>query len=535
MPKAPSKVQERRKERAWNPYGAEPSTRVRIPHTPYNAVDTPYFTGRKEAVRKAHRKTHDAWVAEQQHLTSPEQNEIKGILNEEEEECNYDEIDELSQILGEMRTSDDDSQMKIGGGGKMVGGNPVRHFLALQRWVTTKIGESGSIMSECAKWFINKILDGFKTISGATFSVGTSTWYALIDITKYAMGDTDTRTFQYLVAICSNVYTATTDASGIVLGDIVDLYNAAAGAATTAATATAAAIEPFKNVFTAHIVDLLTNHRDKFIGKIPNLTEDNFKEWLNTLSMRDVMTAVANIIAAGKWGAVGFTAVKLTSNLVLTTGYYGIVAAAWISNSYVLTGTWLTYQVFSNLGDDKKQLITDAFNYLDNCIAGKIEVKDIVKAKLQILTEEPMANALVLASLDKRLVEAQLKHAERVAALAHQTNVKNKLTEIGLITEASDMIAEEGLQMSMVNAIKEARITAGNSSYVSGAAAGSGTNSQPPIRNTAEEEAGAGAAASNMDWGKGGGKRATRKRGKRNSKRAPRKSKSSRKKRRGKK
>jgi len=467
--------------------------------------------------------------------------------------CNPSEVGDLIDILADMKIE----QETASGEGKMVGGNPILHFARLQKWLTPKLAWGAAAISDCAKWFINKILDELTVIGGATVALGGMTWSGLIDLTKYAMGADDTQTAQMILAICDGI------------GQVANTTGDTLSAIGTAAYRSSA----YSTVFTDHIHNLLTTQKNLFLGKIPGVnTSAEFDAWLRTLTRRDVMSAVATMIAAGKWGAVVFGTAKLTFGILLTTGYYGILAAAWSMDGYVLTGAWLTYYGYNSLDDeslikqrvvDVKQGVVNALKYIDNVIAGKIEVKDMAMEQVAVLKTEPKARALVLARLDNKMVEAEVKLAEATAGLTHEQAVKKKLEKLGVLFEETDRIAAVALDTQMGNRIMEARLenralditatnvdfnpiadlpqavtivlaagrgAAGASAAVASAAGASaasqgfGTHSAPTVAQPKMDQSG-----SESDLGEGG-KRATRKRGKRSSKRAPRKTKTTRKK-----
>lgn len=493
--------------------------------------------------------------------------------------CDYEEIDELSKLLGEMRVA-----QGFRGGGKMVGGNPTTHFLKLQRWLTAKFASAAAI-SDCAKWFINKILDGLTAIGRATVAGASIAFSASMDLARTALGNNDTQTFQYLLAFCGMITSVASNAPQTV-HEWIQSVGAAAGAA---AGATSAAVDnvvqPYIDVFTLSMINLLTTQKKLFVGKIPGVnTPAQFDTWLTTLTMGDFMTATANIIAAGKWASVAIAGGQIAGGLVLTTGYYGILAAAWISDSYILTGTWLTYQVYSGLPVAKKESITEAFKAVDEYLANSIDsttTQDLM-VKIAPLKTDLIAKALVVARLKGEMTEATVKRDAAMGEQAHSTHVQALTTALGDITAETTAIEQDTRNRQMHIDIQ----TAMRQAKTNGAATGTGADAKPIVQDntpiadsgvvnintdysqTRAAAAGGGGGATPGDTGSGfgsppapsspefgarpktgfefapatpsvvfapGGKRATRKRGKRSSKRAPRKTKTTRKKRRGKK
>ena len=326
------------------------------------------------------------------------------------------------------------------------------------------------------------------------------------------------------------------------------------------------------------------------------------------------MTATANIIAAGKWAPVAIAGGQIAGGLVLTTGYYGILAAAWISDSYILTGTWLTYQVYTGLPVTQKESITEAFKAVDEYLANRIidstTTQDFMD-KIYHLKQDPIAKALVVARLKGEMTEAKVKQNEALGERAHVSRVKALTTALGDITAETTAIEQDTrnrqMHIDIQTAMGKAKKTNGaatrtganahpivesnttnaegntniNTAYSQTAAAGGGPGATPGAQQKVDAQSlgfAPGAASSGFgsppgaqqkmdlgdtgssfgatgsgfgsppgaqqkmdlgDTGSGfgthGGKRATRKRGKRSSKRAPRKTKTLRKKRRGKK
>ena len=482
--------------------------------------------------------------------------------------CEPSEVGDLIDILADMKIE----QKTASGGGKMVGGNITAHFIRLQEWLTPKLARGAAAISDCAKWFINKILDGLTAIGEATVAGANIAFFASMDLARTALGNNDTQTFQYLLAFCGMITSNTYAAGDTVYGWLQGATGATFGAV----------VQPYIDVFTQHMIELLTTQQELFVGKIPGVsTTEQFDAWLKTLTMGDFMTAVATMIAAGKWAAVGVGGAKLTFNILLTTGYYGILAAAWSMDGYVLTGAWLTYYGYNSLDDeswikqgvvDVKQRVVDALKYIDNVIAGKIKVKDMAMEQVEVLNHAPKARALVLARLDNKIVQAKLKRAEAGTVLTHEKAVKEKLEQLGVLFKETDRIAEAALEIQMSNSIMEARfekrtsgITDTNEEFnpiadlpnavatvlaagrgadgasadeASDASQGFATVAQPkmgaqskigPYSGDVLVDSGDALVDSDDDLG-GGGKRATRKRGKRSSKRAPRKTKTTRKK-----
>jgi len=410
-------------------------------------------------------------------------------------------------------------------------------------------------------WFINKILDRLTAIGRTTLASAHIAFFARIDLARTALGNNDTQTFQYLLAFCGMITSNTYAAGDTVYGWLQGATGATFGAV----------VQPYIDVFTQHMIELLTTQQELFVGKIPGVaTPEEFDAWLKTLKMGDFMTATANIIAAGKWAAVGFGAAKLTFNILLTTGYYGILAAAWSMDGYVLTGMWLTYYGYNSLDDESliKQGVVDALKYIDNVIAGKIAIEKMNMDKVAVLNDVPKARALVLARLDNKIVQAKLKRAEAGTVLTHEKAVKEKLEQLGVLFKETDRIAEAALEIQMSNSIMEARfenrssdITATNEKFNPIVESNTRIAGSDFVNiNTAESQtraaaAGGGPGATHGATGSGfgthsatigaqpkigatdsgfgavpGGKRATRKRGKRSSKRGSRKTKTTRKK-----
>ena len=486
------------------------------------------------------------------------------------QECDPIEVGDLMDLLADIKLE----QKPTPGGGKMVGGNITAHFIRLQRWLIQHLGTGLDSMSRCAKWFIDKILDGLSAIGRATVAGASIAFPVAMDLARTALGHNDTQTFQYLLAFCGMITSVASNA-GEKVHDWLQRARAAAAAAATAtgaaagaaATATGAAVgavaQPYIDVFTQNMIDLLTTQKDLFLGKIPGVnTPDEFDAWLKTLTMGDFMTATANIIAAGKWASVAIAGGQIAGGLVLTTGYYGILAAAWISDSYILTGTWLTYQVYSGLPVAQKESITEAFKAVDEYLAkgiGSPITKDLMD-KIDHLKTEPIAKALVVARLQAEMTKATVKRDAAMGDQAHLAHVQTLTAELGDITAETTAIEEHIMNTQMnidiQNAMRQAKAPGPNGAAVNGGAGAKPiVESDTPIAgsdvvniNTADSQtAAAGGApktgsgalqkidAPGPGLGTPGGKRATRKRGKRSSKRGSRKTKTTRKKRRGKK
>jgi len=401
-------------------------------------------------------------------------------------ECDPSEVGDLIDILADMKIE----QKTASGGGKMVGGNITAHFIRLQEWLTPKLARGAAAISDCAKWFINKILDGLTVIGGTTVAGANIAFSASMDLARTALGNNDTQTFQYLLAFCGMI-TSNTYAAGEKVHDWLQRARAAVSAAAAATgAAVGAVVQPYIDVFTQHMINLLTTQRDLFLGKIPGVnTSDEFDAWLKTLTMGDFMTATANIIAAGKWAPVAIAGGQIAGGLVLTTGYYGILAAAWISDSYILTGTWLTYQVYTGLPVTQKESITEAFKAVDEYLANRIidstTTQDFMD-KIYHLKQDPIAKALVVARLKGEMTEAKVKQNEALGERAHVSRVKALTTALGDITAETTAIEQDTRNRQMHIDIQTAM---GKAKKTNGAATRTGANAHPIVEsNTTNAE-----------------------------------------------
>jgi len=476
-------------------------------------------TKRTEETRAEH---DDKWRAIQMQakLTAGELSDVTSIV----EPCNYEEIAGLSKLLGEMRT-DDESSMEMdgaqgfGGGGKMVGGNPILHFAHLQKWLIDHSGVAAGIdsMSACAKWFIDKILAGLSTIGRGLSRASSGCMHlARLVMTEGTKAGNDA--FTLLLGFAEAFQTMSSSA-GTKFSDWVR----------PAGTAANPYLQELKDFLNTKLDALQTKIR----SRLPNPpSAPQFRVWLDTLSMNDVLLATANVVAVYSIlpdaGRVASSVMKLLAMAFSN----GIVGAAWIADNKMLTGSLIVYQGVLVMSPEIIPACKKVDEYLANTIGSTTEQDFLVQ--IRHLKSEPIAKALARQVIHNKITtntiardEAQdrLTRAKQDKALQdHAQELEDEAAALNN-EEAALKAAARGLQDDAAEELQEhamggpvvAEVVAAVVEGAGGGAGGGATMDQ------------SGSASDDDELG-GGGKRATRKRGKRSSKRGSRKTKTTRKK-----
>ena len=522
--------------------------RVPIPANPYldekgvNTMLEKYgplpATKRTEETRAEH---DDKWRAIQMQakLTAGELSDVTSIV----ETCNYEEIAGLSKLLGEMRT-DDESSMEMdgaqgfGGGGKMVGGNPILHFAHLQKWLIDHSGVAGGInyMSACAKWFIDKILAGLSTI-GRGLSRASS---GCMNLARRAMTEgtaAGNKAFTLLLGFAEAFQTMSSSAGTTVKTKFSHWVGTAGTAASGWSADASAAANPYLQELKGYLNTNLDALQTKILARLPNPpSAPEFRQWLDTLSMNDVLLATANAVAVISILPEVASVTSRVVDLLAMAFSNGIVGAAWIADNKMLTGSFIVYQGLV-MSPKIISACMKADEYLANTIGTTTQQDFLVQ--IQHLKRKPIAKALAQQVIRNKITtnkiardeaEDRLTRAKQDKALQdHAQELENEAAALNAAAARLQDDAAEGHQddaagghqehaMETEEPVEAAVVAEVVAAVVEGAGGGG---------------AGGGAAmdqsGSESDLG-GGGKRATRKRGKRSSKRAPRKTKTTRKK-----
>jgi len=467
------------------------------------------LTMRTDAARAAH---DDKWRAiwDRAKLTEDEVFDVTSKF----ETCDSEEIAGLSELLGDMRVA-----QGFSGGGKMVGGNPILHFARLQKWLIDHSGVAAGIdsMSACAKWFIDKILAGLSTI-GRGLSRASS---GCMNLARRAMTERTTagnKAFTLLLGFAEAFQTMSSSA-GTKFSDWVR----------PAGTAANPYLQELKDFLNTKLDALQTKIR----SRLPNPpSAPQFRVWLDTLSMNDVLLATANVVAVYSIlpdaGRVASSVMKLLAMAFSN----GIVGAAWIADNKMLTGSLIVYQGVLVMSPEIIPACKKVDEYLANTIGSTTEQEFL--EQIRHLKSEPIAKALARQVIRNKITtntiardEAQdrLTRAKQDKALQdHAQELEDEAAALNN-EEAALKAAARGLQDDAAEELQEhamggpvvAEVVAAVVEGAGGGAGGGATMDQ------------SGSASDDDELG-GGGKRATRKRGKRSSKRGSRKTKTTRKK-----
>ena len=409
----------------------------------------------------------------------------KQLLNDENidiDTCKPAEIDVLINILDELKLEENKMQL---GGGKMVGGNknPIEQLIALNNWIAKKEG-----WSTCANWFLTQIWEKFwelydYTSYGIGYAIG-----IIKDVGLTALGDTKTETFKFTVGV------------------FYDLIDAGSGAIDAAADKA----YPYFKEIEKDVTKILVENKNKVSAKMPGVvTPLQFQEWLDNTSMVNKIYWTLVTLKSYQAGPLIGATITTTGSIIMSASYYGVLMAYYITSNNYFTLALLTSAAattgYDKLSPENQQKILAMGNKLDEFISDMIlgpEVSPLTSMMNEIkdLPDKAKLVALKQANLQKKLTKTILTNAETNAELSEILKSKEIEAKIAEVEAETAHIQE---QIALLEEKKE--------------------------REDIERDLGG------MDTTPDGGKRRTRKRGKRHSKRAPRKTKTLRKKRRGKK
>jgi len=446
-------------------------------HSDY--LDHEQFNKEQSTANKNLRRAKWKLLSKNARLTDTEFNEV---YKTDDDKCNLDDVNSLATILGELKV--EENKMELGGG-KMVGGNnPIGQLFKLNSWLATH-----SAWSTCAKWFLTQIWEKCCELYGSA-SEGIAYAIGIIkDVGLTALGHTDTETFKFTAAAFS------------------DLYSAGSGAIDAAALKT----YPYFKAIEDDIKKILVENKTKVKEKFPDVvTPQHFQEWLDNTSLVKKIYWTLVTLQSYQAGPLLAATVTTASSIIMSASYYGVLMAYYITSSNYFTFVLLTSaagtSVYDKLSSDNQNLIKDLFDNFDKFMADKVlgpEVDDLTSMMNEInkLPEEAKKFALEKAKLQNELTKSILTNAETKAVLGEILKSKEIEAKIAEVEKATKQIQE---QIKLLEVKKD---------------------TEDIERDLGEID------TTTTD----GGKRRTRKRGKRHSKRVPRKTKTLRKKRRGKK
>ena len=401
--------------------------------------------------------------------------------------CKPTEINDLIDILDELKIKE--NKMKVGGG-KMVGGNnPIEQLFKLNSWLATH-----QAWSTCAKWFLTQIWEKCCELYSSAIGTASDGIAIIKDVGLTALGHTDTETFKFT----ANVFS--------------DLYSAGSGAVGAAADKA----YPYFKEIEKDVTKILVENKNKVSAKMPGVvTPQQFQEWLDNTSMVNKIYWTLVTLKSYQAGPLIAATVTTASSMVVSASYYGVLMAYYITSNNYFTFALLTsaagksvYDKLSSVNKDRlRGLFTKFDKFISDTVLGK-EVDDLTSMMNEIkdLPDKAKKFALEQAKLQNKLTKSILTNAETNEELGKILRTKEMEAKIADVEKATKQIQAQIESFEKKIDDKE-------------------------IAEDLEIDS---ADTHGADLGLGG-KRRTRKRGKRHSKRAPRKTKTLRKKRRGKK
>ena len=395
---------------------------------------------------------------------------------------------DLMDILAELKVQE--KQMQLGGG-KMVGGNnPINQLIALNSWIAKKEG-----WTSCTKWLLTLIWEKCCKIYGYLYDGIGDAIGIIKDVGLTALGDTKTETFKFTANAFYYLYSAG--------------YEGIEAAALQA--------HPYFNAIENHFKNILVENKGVLAAKLPDVTPQQFQEWLDNTSMVNKIYWTLVTLKSYQAGPLLAATLSTAGSIVVSASYYGVLMAYYITSNNYFTLALLTSAAaktgYDKLSIKNQQKILAMGNKLDEFISDMIlgaEVSPLTSMMDEIkdLPDKAKLVALKQANLQKKLTKTILTNAE--------TNAE--LSEILKSKEIEAKIAEVEAETKQI----QAQIESFEKKI----------DTEDIERDLGGDAPGEDLGGEDLDLG---GKRRTRKRGKRHSKRAPRKIKTLRKKRRGKK
>ena len=422
--------------------------------------------------------------------------------------CNPKVDGDLVNILAELKVEEKQLQL---GGGKMVGGyftNPINQLIALNSWIAKK-----EDWTSCTKWLLTLIWEKCCKIYGYLYDGIGDAIGIIKDVGFTALGHTDTETFKFTAKAFSYLIDAG--------------YQAIETRALQA--------HPYFRAIENHFKNILDENKDAIAAKIPDVvTPQHFQEWLNNTSMFNKIYWTLVTLKSYQATPLALGILSTAGSIIMSASYYGVLIAYYITSNNYFTFALLTsaagQSVYESLEPEHKNLVINTFNRIDKFIADKAlgpEVSPLTSMMDEIrnLPEEAKKFALEQAKLQNELTKSILTNAETNAALGKILQTEEIKAKIADVEKATNLILEQ------IESKKKR--TADETNDEINDETNDASNDDLGDSGFATD-----ATLTPVTPGSGfapGGKRRTRKRGKRHSKRVPRKTKTTRKKRRGKK
>jgi len=433
-------------------------------------------------------------------------------------QCDPREIQELTIMLGELKLMD---KYPINhSGGKMVGGGYaefvarlnalVAQLSALVAWLADP--RHATNISECAKWFLQKIWDAAIRVANTTVEYSK----AAAEVT----GITDMSDLLHLVAELG--VAAIDDIHNTLLGDqgtttfsfAAITFNFAIEAVKFIMGAISNAVNPYKDVFEAYINGVMTANitviKSAVGGSIA--APDDFGAWLGRTPvatklywMLVSLKLAQNAIAAAGIAGAGASMAMRTSIYIAPIVYH-------VTNSNIFTAALLMHAGFYQLSIDSQNRLITLYHAADEKIADTIlpkpdEHKAFTTHLYEVLQQADLDHYKAIVKADQELVQINADIGE-IEKKLENTMVKTDLQR-QIDVKRSQLLAKKVELDDMINESILSTSSAASSVFTS-AAGGQHAGLASKL-----EAAGAGAGNQMVpgDNPNAGGNRSTRKRG----------------------
>ena len=351
-------------------------------------------------------------------------------VNSIPDDCDPDELIGLASILGELAIINKEERRV---GGKMVGGalydQLVAQLSALAGWLQ---GHAGHI-SNCAKWFLQKIWSAATLAAQAIVRAGS--WGAGVASTVATIA-TDFATSAPGVA--SNVAQAGAEVTGITdmlalvenviyIGDaaLKDMYDTALGAQDTitfgfavrALVCVISPLSPYVDAINTDINRIMTDNMGSFNTIVGNTipTAEEFGVMLSSTSIPKKLYLLSVSLQFAKtipfFTRAAFTALIATGN---AARYFGPMCWS-VFNSNIFTVALLSHASFYALNTQQRAAVLTLYNRMDEYMAGKITTPDQLKEFKShidhVLNKDSLKHFRSEVGLKQRLVQAKTRIA----------------------------------------------------------------------------------------------------------------------------
>ena len=443
-------------------------------------------------------------------------------------ECDFKEVADLIEVFNGMRMAGKNG----GGSGKMVGGGYaelVAQLTALGRWLKNHAGG----ISNCAKWFLQKIWSAAKVAAGA---IGRAAgWGAGVASSAATMASNAATN---VANALPDVIWAAGEASGIngmlaVVEVLFDMGNAALtditdtmlgdqstttfGFAVRALACVFDPISPYARAIHDDINRIMTANIDAFQGIVEG-TIPTPEQFTVILAGKSVLTKLYMLSVSLKFAQTlpFFTRTLFTAIIAANNTFRFFGPMCWsVFNSNIFTLALLTHASFYSLSQENQEKLLNAYNKLDLYAANQItidhaKVLETFNKDIEItLTGDELAHYTATVGLKQQIARVNADTAGIRKLLEYNAEEAALASQVAAAKENADRLEAELIRRRAAGAAGAAR-----SGFASLAATPSSSSSSSSLLAFNQDVVMGDQSAHDLMNVRGkGGKRSTRKRG----------------------